>query len=322
MPHDRFVPHVVASEPLPRVVPAFVIGLILAEVGFGPHSFQKCCEPLVEPDVPPILAGDQIAEPLVPELVGDQVVFSREIFGSQPGMNKRSARVGCSAGILHAAGNEVIHHDLRVFFPRIIDAKFFAEQLHHCWSAAIVDREAVATSLGRVVGNRDAAPGLFHFVKLTGDHSDQVGGTEDGLLPIPGLQTLAGVGDTYQFAVGNRDPRCGNGENRFGREPVVRVVVSRKIVARVFRFALGPDLFRAIRIVLVRQNEIHSLCRLAFVADRDFKFVAGFSLSGEGNDQLLRRRLEFCNRFIDRHLLNGEPDRVENDFRSAVAKNG
>src|SRR2546425_13114490 len=92
---------------------------------------------------------------------------------------------------------------------------------------------------------------------------------------------------SYQFAVGNRDPRCGNGENRFGREPVVRVVVRRKIVARVFRFALGPDLFRAIRIILVRQNEIHSLCRLALVADRNFKAVAGFSLSTERNDQLV-----------------------------------
>ncbi len=69
--HDRLVPQVVASEPFPRVVPAFVIGLILAKVHFGPYSFQKCGEPLVEPDVAPILAGDQVAEPLVAELVRD-----------------------------------------------------------------------------------------------------------------------------------------------------------------------------------------------------------------------------------------------------------
>jgi len=67
------------------------------------------------------------------------------------------------------------------FFPGVIDAKFLAEQLHHCRSAAVVDGKSVAASLRRVVGNGDAVPGLFHFIKFTGNHGDQVGGTGYGL---------------------------------------------------------------------------------------------------------------------------------------------
>src|SRR6266849_9302334 len=85
--NDRLVPETAAFEPFARAIPAFVIGLILAEVRFVPYHFQKRCEAFVEPDVAPILAGDEIAEPLVTQLVRDQVVFAGEIFGSELGMN-------------------------------------------------------------------------------------------------------------------------------------------------------------------------------------------------------------------------------------------
>jgi len=49
--HDRLVPEIAAFEPLARVIPALVVGLILAEVRFGPYSFQERGEALVEPDV-------------------------------------------------------------------------------------------------------------------------------------------------------------------------------------------------------------------------------------------------------------------------------
>src|SRR2546421_2283949 len=107
--HDRFFPEIAAFEPLARITPALVIRLILAEVRFGPYRFQERGEAFVEPDIAPILAGDEIAEPLVTELVRDQVVFAGEIFGSELGMNQGAAGVGGGAGILHAAGDELIN---------------------------------------------------------------------------------------------------------------------------------------------------------------------------------------------------------------------
>src|ERR1700747_2006107 len=89
----------------------------------------------------------------------------------------------------------------------------------------------------------------------------------------------------------------------------------------VFRFALRPDLTRTVRIVLVRQNEIHSLGGLAFIANGDVEFVPSVGLSCERNDQFLSRCLELRGRFVDCYFLYGESRGVEDDFRSAVAKN-
>ncbi len=201
MAHDRLVPKIRALKPLARAVPAFVIGLILAEVRFRPHRFQEGGKAFVEPDVAPVFAGNEIAEPLVAEFVRDQVVFAGEIFRSEFGMNQGIARVGGGARILHAASDEIIHHDLRVFFPGIIHAEFLAEEFHHRRSPSIVEGEAVAATLWSVIGHGNTVPGLFHLVEFTGDNGNQVGRTGDGFLPIPGFQTFAGVADADELAI-------------------------------------------------------------------------------------------------------------------------
>ena len=121
------------------------------------------------------------------EFVRDQVVFTGEVLGGELGMNQGTAVVGGGTRILHAAGDEIIHHDLRVFFPGIVDAEFLAEQLHHCRRATIVEGEAVAASLWRVIGDRNAVPGIFYFIEFTGHNGDEVGGAGDGFFPIPGF---------------------------------------------------------------------------------------------------------------------------------------
>src|SRR5213080_3285713 len=167
----------------------------------GPNGLQESGEALIQPDVAPIFAGNEIAEPLMAELVRDQVVLAGEIFGSELGVNEGTAVVGRGAGIFHAASDEIIDHDLRVFFPWIVNANFLAEELHHGWSASVVDRESIAAALRRIVGDGDAAPRLFHFVEFARDNRDQVGGAGNGLFPIPGLQTFARVADADELAV-------------------------------------------------------------------------------------------------------------------------
>src|SRR2546426_4661723 len=232
-------------------------------------------------------------------------------------MDERAARVRGGAGVFHPPGDEIVHHDLRVFFPRVVDTKFLAEELQHRWSTAVVDGQAIAAALGGVIRDGNAVPGVFHFVELAGDDGDQVGGAKDRFFPIPGLKAFAGIGDVDELAIRNGDPGGGDGEDRFGGEAIIWIVVRRKIVTRVFGFALRPDLFGAVRIVFVRQNEVEAFGRLAFVMDGDLEFVSGFRWGGKRYDEFARRGLEFRGRFVDRDALDGQAHGVERDFGRA-----
>src|SRR6266446_7264368 len=81
VPDNWFVPESIHPKPLARGLPALIVGLILAVTRFAPDIFQERGESFIEPDVAPVLAGDQVAKPLVAEFVGDQAVFSGEVFG-------------------------------------------------------------------------------------------------------------------------------------------------------------------------------------------------------------------------------------------------
>src|SRR6266403_358630 len=237
-------------------------------------------------------------------------------------MDERAAGVGRGAGVLHAPGDEIIHHDLRVFFPRVVDAKFLAEEFQHRRSAAVVDGQAIAAALGRVVCDGNAAPGFFHFIEFAGNYGNQVSGARDRFFPIPGLEAFAGVVDIDELAIRNGDPRGGDGEDRFGGQAVIWIVVRREVVTRVFGFALRPNLLGAVRIIFVRQNEVETFGGFAFVMDGDLEFISGFRWSGKRNVELAPRGFEFRGRFVDRDALDGQARGVERDFRRAVAKNG
>ena len=184
---DRLVEKIALAEPLARAFPAFIIGLILAVMSLRPHILHKRREALVEPDVAPIFAGDEVPEPLVAEFVGDEAVLIGVEFGGNLGMIERATGVGGGAGIFHASSDEVIHHDLRVFFPGVVDAELFAEEINHGGSAAVVDGETIAAAFRDVVSDRHAAPGILCFIELTGNYRDEIGRTGNGFAPSPGL---------------------------------------------------------------------------------------------------------------------------------------
>jgi hypothetical protein len=73
-------------------------------------------EALVEPRMGPVPAGHQITEPLVRQLVGDEIVggdVDGRAFVEQDVLVHRRR-----GGVLHAAEDEVAHHHLRVLVPR------------------------------------------------------------------------------------------------------------------------------------------------------------------------------------------------------------
>src|SRR5580700_11293076 len=219
--------------------------------------------------------------------MGDEPVFAGDEFLGQFGMLERIAGVGGGAGVFHAAGNEIINHRLRVFFPGIVDAEFCAEEFDHLGGAGVVDGEAVAATFGGVVSDRNAAPGVSYFFEFTGDDGDEIRGTGLGFLPRPGLHAIRGIGYVDELAVGNGDPAGGDSEDGLGGEAVIRIIVGRKVVARVLGFALRPNLFGAVGIVLVGQDEVQAFGWLGFVADGDVEFFAEAGGGGKRNDELV-----------------------------------
>ena len=73
---------------------------VLAAVVLGEERVEVGGEALVEPEVRPVLAGQEVAEPLVRQLVRTRGRRSRA-----PG----SAISSCSAAVGHRGGRDVLH---------------------------------------------------------------------------------------------------------------------------------------------------------------------------------------------------------------------
>jgi hypothetical protein len=93
-----------------------MVVFIAAQAVFALDVLEVGGETLVQPGVRPVAAGDEVAEPLVGELVGDQVVSGNVERGA--GVDQRVLVQGGGGGVLHTAEHEVADHDLRVARPR------------------------------------------------------------------------------------------------------------------------------------------------------------------------------------------------------------
>ena len=141
-------------------------------------------------------------------------------------MDQRGAGIRGGAGIFHSAGDKVIDHHLRVFFPGIVDAKSFIEKLDHGRSSSVIDGQAVAAAFRRIVGDRQPVETVFDFVEFTGDDGNEVSGAGKGFAPRPGLHIVGSVGDADQFSIADGKPRSGNGEDGLGGQAVVGIVIT------------------------------------------------------------------------------------------------
>ena len=115
------------------------------------------------------------------------------------------------------------------------------------------------------------------------------------------------------------EPIGWNGDNCFGGQASVGIIVGGKVIAGIFGFALSPNLFRAIGIILIGQNKIEALFRLAFILDLDVEFVAGFCGTRQGNIELCIGGVEFRSGFIHGDGLNLQADGIEGrSFRGSA----
>ena len=107
--------------------------LVPAPACFPVKGFAVSRESFVEPDVLPVLAGHEVAKPLVGELVRNKVVACKikvGLFVVEGVLRQRGA-----ARIFHPAVNEILDCYLRVFFKRVLCTKILFKKFHHFRSA-------------------------------------------------------------------------------------------------------------------------------------------------------------------------------------------
>jgi len=122
---DRFVLGKVATgfvAPLPcRLIPPQIL--------LGPQCGEIGGEAFIEPQFAPILAGDDVAPPLMRELVGDQVVAGNvqvRLVVVQRAEIERGGR-----GVFHPSPGILVDADLRVLRPWVAVADLAGKERHH-----------------------------------------------------------------------------------------------------------------------------------------------------------------------------------------------
>ena len=278
-------------------------------------------EALIEPQVSPVAAGQQIPEPLVRHLMRIQPMQ-----GIQPAYllrKQQPARHEGTARILHAAGEEVVAIDLVVFVPGKRHADFLLEKCHH--------RRGIAEGQRRLglLGRRDQqsqrqGSGLrFQLGKMTGREGNQVVHMRLFLLPMPRRQTARPGGPSRQAAIGNNLHALGHMAGHLAGEPFVRVIITGKPVAVVLRLALAPDLGIPGRITLLRSTEVQAIFRLSMIGNGDTRLLAGLHRGGEVHQQLVLRHLPVCDLHPGRgDLIDRQIHRIQRESAQRLCDGG
>jgi hypothetical protein len=258
----------VAVQPLVELE----IGGVATLVVLAPQILGVGREALVEPALAPVATGDQVAEPLVGQLVGDQRVDV--VVDRGPGVEQDGVGQGRRAGVLHAAEDEVGGEDLGVARIRIGDAELPREQLEHLRGPA-QGALGLGLAAGRdVVGDRQVAPAILDGDQGARDQGDQVAGVGHVEPPMRGA-ARADHPIADQDAVGQRGPRRRHGGDHLAGRLLVGAVDAREPVARVLVLALGPRHRRLVGIAGIGRGEVQPAARLGRVVDRELGPGAG-----------------------------------------------
>src|SRR5437867_9723133 len=97
--------------PVNALVPAQVV--LFVKIG------KEGGEAFIQPNVPPVLASDEVAKPLVRKLVSNEAC--RIDIKARPLVVERVLRQGSCRGVFHSTVAEVENTDLVVLRPRVAD---------------------------------------------------------------------------------------------------------------------------------------------------------------------------------------------------------
>ena len=204
-----------ALEPVQRQGPAEVrVDELRPHVPFREQmvhrqEFDPGGKPLVEPQMGPPLHGDEVAEPLVRQLVGDDnghplARARRRLLGVH---QNRGLAVGHRAPVLHGPGGEVGDGQQVHLRQRIGDVKVFVEERQRPRGHVQREPPLLPPTHRRVDPHRHAFFSLrLDVVELADDERQQIGGHHRGLGEPHGLETAVPGLDRARRHVRNRHP--------------------------------------------------------------------------------------------------------------------
>ncbi len=255
----------------------------------------------------PIAASQQVAPPLMSQLVRDQrialeIEMRARVVQRAFGLRRRRR-------IFHPAENKIADCDLRILGVRVGHADHALEKLDHLRRVAERAARIVLAPGRNVVGDRRIARTISDQRELTGRQRDQISRMRYLMTPMKGAGLVRGVGrGSNQGAVGDRGEFFRHCRDDLARRPAVRVVVARKPVARILVLTLRPRLPRLVRIIGIRADKIESTARLTRIVDRDLDFLARVQSARQRNPQLVVGSLEG-------RRLASRPNRFDLEFR-------
>ena len=243
---------------------------VATEVLLAPDVLEEGGEAFVEPALVPGAARDEIAEPLVRELVGDEIV-GRDV--DRGPLVEQDVLVHRRRGrVLHPTEDEVGHDDLRVPAPRVRHAGDLAEVRDHLRRSLERAAPVVLAAAGDQVRDGDVAgvdpDRVGQLRELSGDERHEVARVRLGH-PVVEDDVAFDRASLDENAVRERVPPPWHARDDLRRHLRVGAVVARDPVARVLFLALRPHLARAIGVVLVGLEEVEAASRRRAVGHAD-----------------------------------------------------
>ncbi len=300
-----------------------MVGLVAPLGVLAPDVLEVGGEPFVQPGLGPFPAGEQIAPPLVRQLVRDEAVDV--VIERGPLVEERQIGQRGGAGVLHPAEDELGHGDLAVARVRVGQADLLGEVVDH--GAGAGEAAARVGLASRRAEGIDVDAGLLGAVaklcERADDEREQIGGLGQRERVVPaGGAAVGQVGPVAQITVRQHERPGGRRADHLGGELFDRLIEAGPEVAGVVVLPLRPALRRAIGVAGVGADEVEPAARPAGVADGDLeRLVLGRRLR-QRHVQRLAVVDEGGRVLADRHALDVELDGVEADRGQPLAAGG
>ena len=240
-------------------------------------------------------------------------------------MKQRSVGQRRDTGVLHATSHKIRHANVVIFCPRILDSEFIFEKPENFGSVTkrIFSNRKFARR--RVKCEIEITVFCFQLLQITGHYRNQIIYVRLFLVPVKGRNSVLGF-FANQFSVRQNSHAFRHVADDFGRETLVRIIVSGKPMTMTFRLALGPQMVVTFRIThrfgpkiksrflrLSRIGNGHACFSIRrncfgkgdidriFSNDKIFNTSTGFD---RGNTQINRVEFQMRERFRDRFERN------------------
>ena len=240
----------------------------------APDVFKVGGEAFIEPGLGPLAAGDEIAPPLVGQLVCDQGLDVQIEGGAlvEHGFGRECG----GGGVFHAAEDEVLDEDLAVAPKRVGHADGLREKINERWCGGKAAFEIGLATLGSVVIHIDAgfAGAFLDFGEVAAHQGHQVRRVRKIQDVVPQGVAVAELAPFAQIAVRENKELCGRGAQHLAGGFQQRRIDAREIETRVFVLALRPTFSRPAWMGFVRSDEVKPAHGRTVVGDGDGKSVA------------------------------------------------